>query len=145
MWIENIGVIQAVEGCFPDPGENSALIQILDPGMSFPRIPHEFKILKQFGFSDVESDQDIAWDYRITDREVQEIADTLLIAKKGDMNVIVHCVAGLCRSGAVVEVGLMLGFDGGTSRRLPNTYVKRLLMKKLGLAPTELEYHGIFQ
>jgi len=61
------------------------------------------------------------------------------------MNVIVHCIAGLCRSGAVTEVGLMMGFEGGKNPRMPNTYVKRELMKKLGLAPTELEYRGIFQ
>jgi predicted protein tyrosine phosphatase len=145
MWIENISFTAAELGEFPDPGENSVLIQIMDCANCYPTVPHKFKLVKQFSFCDVESKQDLAWDFRISELQVQELADTLLEAKEKKMNVIVHCIAGLCRSGAVTEVGLMMGFEGGKNPRMPNTYVKRELMKKLGLAPTELEYRGIFQ
>jgi predicted protein tyrosine phosphatase len=145
MWIENISLAAARNGDFPDPGENSVLIQILDDLKYAPAVPHNFKIIKQFQFCDVCSPQDSAWDYRITYEQAQEIADTLILAKQYNMNVVVHCVAGLCRSGAVTEVGLMMGFDGGTNYRNPNVYVKQMLMACLGLATSAEEYSEIFE
>jgi predicted protein tyrosine phosphatase len=47
-------------------------------------------------------------------------------------NVVVHCVQGLCRSGAVTEVGVMMGFNDLGRPRLPNMHVKKLLMKQAG-------------
>jgi protein tyrosine phosphatase len=49
------------------------------------------------------------------------------------MNVLVHCHAGICRSGAVVEVGTILGFTPTERFRLPNLRVKHKMMKALGL------------
>jgi predicted protein tyrosine phosphatase len=48
------------------------------------------------------------------------------------MNVVVHCMAGICRSGAVVEVGVMMGFNDCEKYRQPNLRVKHKLMKQLG-------------
>jgi predicted protein tyrosine phosphatase len=48
------------------------------------------------------------------------------------MNVVVHCTAGLCRSGAVAEVGIMMGFDDTERTRIPNIRVKHRMMKVLG-------------
>jgi hypothetical protein len=50
-----------------------------------------------------------------------------------NMNVLVHCHAGICRSGAVVEVGTMLGFTATERFRMPNLRVKHKMMKVLGL------------
>ena len=47
-------------------------------------------------------------------------------------NVLVHCHAGICRSGAVVEVGTMLGFTATERFRQPNLRVKHRMMKVLG-------------
>jgi predicted protein tyrosine phosphatase len=41
----------------------------------------------------------------------------------------VHCVAGLCRSGAVTEVGVMMGFEDTHRYRNPNVFVKKMLMR----------------
>jgi hypothetical protein len=48
------------------------------------------------------------------------------------MNVVVHCFAGICRSGAVCEVGVMMGFDDTGRFRSPNLLVKHRMMKALG-------------
>ena len=48
------------------------------------------------------------------------------------MNVVVHCVAGMCRSGAVVEVGVMMGFIDPDKLRIPNILVKHKMMRALG-------------
>jgi len=48
------------------------------------------------------------------------------------MNVIVHCAAGICRSGAVVEAGVVLGFDDTQTMRIPNTLVKTSILEQLG-------------
>jgi hypothetical protein len=55
-------------------------------------------------------------------------------ALKKRMNVVVHCMAGLCRSGAVAEVGVMMGFNDTERTRIPNIRVKHRLMKALGWA-----------
>lgn len=52
---------------------------------------------------------------------------------ENDQDVIVHCHAGIFRSGAVTEVGVMLGFADMKSFRHPNTLVKRKLMAALDL------------
>jgi predicted protein tyrosine phosphatase len=53
------------------------------------------------------------------------------------MNVVVHCMAGLCRSGAVAEVGVMMGFDDTERFRSPNLMVKHSLMRALGWTYSE--------
>ena len=59
------------------------------------------------------------------------------------MNVIVHCVAGVCRSGAVCEIGVMMGFDDTEVFRSPNLLVKHKMMKVLGWTYDENEPHTI--
>jgi hypothetical protein len=59
------------------------------------------------------------------------------------MNVIVHCHAGVCRSGAVCEVGVMLGFNDTEVFRSPNLLVKHRMMRKLGWTYDENEPHTI--
>jgi len=49
------------------------------------------------------------------------------------MNVVVHCHMGVCRSGAVAEVGVMMGFRDTEKFRIPNLMVKKKLMEQLGM------------
>jgi protein-tyrosine phosphatase len=145
-WIQNVAKSDIAKGFHINPGENAMLIQIVDPPGDFPNPKHTFKEVHQFQFLDIE-EHDFALDeeMRCSQEQANQLVALLQHALANQMNVIVHCIAGLCRSGAVTEVGLMLGFEGGKNPRMPNAYVKRELMKKLGLAPTELEYRGIFQ
>ena len=135
VWIENVSYEDIKEGLHFDAGSNSMLIQIVDPDMEFPISKYDFRLVYQVKFLDVENDEKagIVYNEAINDEHATILADALTVAKNNSMNVIVHCVAGLCRSGAVVEVGTMMGFQDTEKFRAPNVMVKKMLMNKLGM------------
>ena len=140
-FIENISRSECSNGTHYDPGINSMLIQISDPGAGFPTPNYNFKEIHQFEFLDIEEDGmsndgsgnpvDMS-EFKITDEQAQQLVNLLYKAKEKHMNVIVHCHAGICRSGAVVEVAEMLGFTPVDRFRQPNLLVKHKMMKALG-------------
>lgn len=131
--IENVSMVDVKNGNHFDCGENSMLIQIVDPAMFFPTPKHKFKEVHQFEFMDVETENDSAFgEFAITDQQAETIAGLLKHAFDSRMHVVVHCVAGVCRSGAVVEVATMLGYTDPKKMRIPNTLVKKKLMKAFG-------------
>ena len=79
-----------------------------------------------------EEDTDISSNLKITSKQAKQIVKLLKHALVNDMPVVVHCHAGLCRSGAVAEVGVMMGFDDTGKVRFPNKMVKKMLIKELG-------------
>ena len=80
---------------------------------------------------------------RCSQEQADELVRLLQHAKDNNMNVIVHCHAGVCRSGAVCEVGVMMGFKDTEAFRSPNLLVKHRMMKKLGWSYDENEKHTI--
>lgn len=131
-WIQNVSLKDIINGFHIDPGFNSMLIQIVDPDTEFPTPKYEFKEVHQFKFLDLEKADDAPVDLKITDDKAEEIAKLLQHALENSMNLVVHCVAGVCRSGAVAEVGVMMGFRDAEAFRIPNLLVKHKLMKSLG-------------
>lgn len=125
MWIENCSMMDILKAYHHDPGPNSMVIQIVDPDMEFPIPKYPFKEKRALKFLDIE-DKDCFGS--ITDLDAQNIADALTYAKKNKMNVVVHCVAGICRSGAVVEAGQMVGFEPVDKYRIPNVLVKNKII-----------------
>lgn len=71
----------------------------------------------------------------MSEEQAQQSAEILKNAYANEYNVIVHCIVGLCRSGAVAEVGVMMGFEDTGAYRHPNIYVKSSLMRALGMSP----------
>lgn len=138
-WIQNVALIDIVRGTHIDPGVNSMLIQIVDPGMEFPVPKYQFKDVHQFYFLDVEDTDDYPDDVKCSQADADKFVELLQYALENRMNVIVHCVAGVCRSGAVCEVGVMLGFRDTEVFRSPNMRVKHLMMKRLGWTYDRLE------
>ena len=132
MWIQNVALSDVRKGFHRDPGTNSMLIQIVDPAMEFPTSNHQFKETHQFQFLDLEEGDKFAEEFKITDTQAQQLVDLLRKAQDNDMNVVVHCVAGVCRSGAVCEVGVMMGFQDTYVYRSPNMMVKHKMLKVLG-------------
>jgi predicted protein tyrosine phosphatase len=134
-WIENISLDDVRQGVHYDPGTNSMLIQIVDPGTEFPTPKVEFKDVRQFTFLDVEDDdkEKIYYSAAITNEDAKGIAEALQHAWDNNMNVVTHCHMGVCRSGAVAEVGVMLGFRDTEKYRIPNLMVKRKVMEQLGM------------
>lgn len=134
-WIENISLDDVRKGYHFDPGFNSMLIQIVDPGTEFPTPKYEFRRTHQFYFLDVEDNEPdgVLYSCAITNEDAKGIASALQEAWNEGMNVVVHCHMGVSRSGAVAEVGTMLGFRDTEKFRVPNLMVKKKLMEQLGM------------
>jgi predicted protein tyrosine phosphatase len=143
-WIENIPLENVAKGQHHDCGVNSMLIQISDHDMAFPVPKHTFKEVHQFQFLDIE-EKDFALDeaMRCSQEQANELVRLLQHALENRMNVVVHCHAGVCRSGAVCEIGVMLGFDDTEAFRSPNLLVKHRMMRTLGWLYDEQESHSI--
>jgi len=132
-WIENVSWDAVKNGFHSDMGQNAMLIQIADPATFFPEPKHKFKEVHQFEFLDAEDEDGFPDECKIQDEQAENIIALLNRAKENHMNVVVHCHAGICRSGAVVEVATMMGFTPTDRFRQPNLRVKHKLMKVLGL------------
>ena len=105
-WIENVAAADVPMRYHHNAGPNSMLIQIMDPAPSWwPEPAHDFKEIHRFEFLDAEDKDGFPDEAKISDEQAAEIVRLLQHALKKRMNVVVHCMAGLCRSGAVAEVG----------------------------------------
>jgi predicted protein tyrosine phosphatase len=131
MWIENIAAIDVIKGFHRPTGDNTILIQILD-GDWVPEPQHRFQGRHLFVFLDLEDGDDHVEEMGITQSQAADIVTLLKSALEREQNVVVHCTAGMCRSGAVAEVGVMLGFEDSGRARTPNLRVKTALMRELG-------------
>jgi len=130
-WIQNVSMKAIMEGHHFFEPHRTVLIQIQDPDSKFFVPPkHEFKQVTQILFDDAEDGDE---GLLIEEDDAQLIASVLRQALFNGDNVVVHCHAGLCRSGAVAECGVMLGFDDTNMERIPNRRVKRMLRKALNL------------
>lgn len=144
MWIQNVALSDITKGFHINPGDNAMLIQIVDPCMEFPTPLYNFKEVHKFEFLDLEKDDmPSAEEFKITDNQARDLVILLDYARTNRMNVIVHCVAGVCRSGAVCEVGVAMGFEDTEVFRSPNLLVKHKMMKALGWTYDENEPHTI--
>lgn len=151
-WIQNVSMKDIKQGAHIEAGENSMLIQIVDPAYEFPTPLKTFKEVHQFEFLDIEKDGltndgsgnwiDMS-EFAVTDEQARQLVTLLQKALDNRMNVVVHCHAGVCRSGAVAEVGVMMGFSDSESFRSPNLLVKHKMMKSLGWTYDENEPHTI--
>jgi hypothetical protein len=133
-WIQNVSLSDIKNGYHYDTGPNSLLIQIVDPGTEFPIPKYNFNKIIQLKFLDVEHHDGLVYNDAITENDAIIITEALKMALENCMNVVVHCHAGICRSGAVAEVGVMMGFRDAESFRAPNLLVKRKLLEQLGMA-----------
>ena len=138
-WIENVSRDDIRKGWHSALGPNWLLIQIGDPASVFPTPKHDFKEIHRFEFLDAEDEDGFPDECKIQDADAQALVNILQSALDRHMNVIVHCHAGICRSGAVVEVGTMMGFTATDRFRQPNLRVKHRMMKCLGLTYDALE------
>lgn len=133
LYCENVSRQSIKEGQHINPSYKvTYLLQISDIGYKQPEPMYEnlFAYNLCLNFNDVEDEFDLS---SISDYQAQQIADFILKAKENDANIIVHCHAGICRSGAVVEAAVSVGYSDVEGRvRIPNTLVKRKVMSCLG-------------
>ena len=143
-WIENVAAADIPTRFHHEAGENSMLISIVDPASWRPTPAHKFKEVHNFEFLDVEEKDEVLEEaMRCSQQQADELVRLLQHAKENRMNVVVHCFAGICRSGAVTEVGVMMGFDDTGRFRAPNLLVKHRMMRALGWTYNADEPHSI--
>ena len=148
MWIQNCAADDIPKGFHVAVGENSMLIQIMDTATSWWPVPkHKFKEVHQFEFLDVEEKDHVDDEVmKCSQAQADQLVTLLLHAKAKRMDVIIHCYAGICRSGAVADVGIQLGFQDTERFRAPNLLVKHRMMKALGWTydseEKQYEVHG---
>jgi predicted protein tyrosine phosphatase len=132
--IENVSKADVRWGTHMDAGANSMLIRIQDPATEFGQIGKAdmFKEVHEFEFLDAEDTCGFPDETKISDEQAAQIVALLQRAIDNHMNVVVHCHAGICRSGAVVEVATMMGFTATARYRQPNLRVKHKMMQSLG-------------
>lgn len=143
MWIENVAATDVSSGFHHDAGSNSMLISITDPAGWRPEAKHQFKERHNFEFLDAEAADGFPEETKCSQEQADELVRLLQHALDNRMNVVVHCTAGICRSGAVTEVGVMLGFNDTERFRSPNLLVKHRMMKALGWTYDENEKPNI--
>ena len=133
-WIQNCAADDIPKGFHVAVGENSMLIQIMDTATSWwPEPKHQFKETHRFEFLDIEEkDEVLEEEMKCSHEQAAELVRLLQHALDNRMDVVVHCFAGICRSGAVCEVGVMMGFQDTERFRSPNLLVKHRMMKHLG-------------
>lgn len=134
-WIEHVSLNAIETGWHTEP-HNCILIQIVDHDMEFPtpKYSSKFKEIYTFKFLDLEYKDPLPDELKISEVQAAEIARILNLAYFFHYNIIVHCVAGVCRSGAVAEAAESIGYtikNSGRSLRLPNLMVKHRIMKEL--------------
>lgn len=132
--IENVPQIAVELGTHRLPAKESVLIQITDPDDEFvvPKFKDDFHKIYKFKFYDVTRP---LWGRGLLEPITQDQADDLVkilkFALEKEYNVVVHCAAGICRSGAITEVGVIMGFEAAHDNRLPNVEVKSKMMRSL--------------
>lgn len=131
-FIENVSMSDAILGRHFDPGPNSMLIRIQDPATEFRPTKFNFKFVEEFEFLDAEDADGFPDECKISDAQAAELVRLLQWSIDNHVNVVVHCHAGLCRSGAVVEIATMMGFTQCDKLRIPNLRVKHKMMQALG-------------
>ena len=144
-WIQNVALSDITKGFHMDPGVNTMLIQIVDPDMQYPTPLYTFREVHQFKFLDIEEkDKCLEESMRCSHEQAAELVRLLQHALDNRMNVVVHCHAGVCRSGAVCELGVMMGFRDTEGFRAPNLLVKHRMMKHLGWTYNENEVYDVY-
>lgn len=123
----------------PTSVENTVLIQISDTPRKSPTPAGKFKHIYEFFFDDIEEESGPDGETGINNTQALEIANIIKMAYENDYDIIVHCHAGLCRSGAVAQAAEAYGFASGGRKQIPNLRVKHKIMSALGLSYDEAE------
>ena len=124
---------EVIETGFPmEPiSENDWLISIIDPGDPQIKPANKFNRVFSFEFDDCDPFPFCNCNEQpMQEWQAMEMARIIREASHLNKNLWVHCTAGICRSGAVVEILKLLGWrsvNEFSPKRLPNIHVFRSL------------------
>ena len=69
----------------------------------------------------------------LTNEAAELLADEIVYCKDNNISIIVSCIAGLSRSGAITQTCIDYGFEDTGKTRYPNNRIKNMLKKYLGI------------
>jgi len=130
-FIQNVSRYEAEAGTHLFVPNKTVLIQLTDPAWEPPSVPRQFVSKHAFEFLDIEDEPDYPDEARISEQQALDLVNILRQCKRDGHNVVVHCTMGVCRSGAVAQVGEAMGFALERKVIGPNLRVKRLMMQQL--------------
>jgi predicted protein tyrosine phosphatase len=124
------------------PPTSGVIISIRDPGNTYSALYSQVDAIPNVQIIPI-----YAFDVNeeihgcLTETDAAIIAKALIEQSELGNDVIVHCTAGICRSGAVAEVGMALAlFEKQRTNRQPNTLFKRKIMRAIyELKPEQYE------
>lgn len=135
-WIANVGEAFAEKWT---PDGNTVCISISEPGRK-PRLPQFVDLIREH-FQDYDSGKAPEGAVLFTPTHAARLARFARKHRDAGRNILVHCAAGVSRSGAVVEA-LLEAFPEYEDRgwpRHPNGLVKSSMKRALGLVPLGAE------
>lgn len=136
-WIMNRGE-GAVEQMEPEP--ETVCVSITEPGRK-AKLPR-FDDLLRLEFQDYDGERKHPEDAVLfSPQRAARTARFLRKHRDAGRNIVVHCAAGISRSGAIVEAALeaFREYEDRGWPRFPNGHVKRLMKRALGLIPIGAE------
>ena len=129
--VQNVSFDDVKQDKFNLKDRNTLLISITDNDMPYPtHLGVDFWSAVYYQFLDVDSPQ---YKQAISEGQAKGIIQWLEFAKRHNKDVLVHCMMGVNRSGAVREVAEILGFEVIGQKQGYNAYVKTKLMQAAGL------------
>lgn len=136
-WIMNRGE-EWVAQMEPEPG--TVCVSITEPGRR-AKLPR-FDDLLRMEFQDYDGERKYSEGAALfTPNHAARLARFLRKHRDAGKNIVVHCAAGISRSGGVVEAALEAfhEYEDRGWARFPNGHVKRLTKRALGLIPIGAE------
>lgn len=131
LFTANLSRTQIESGVPFEVTDKDWLLSISDAAAMAPVFKDKWDNVFTFFFDDEEVE---TWPGIITTDTANHVASVIKAAKSCNKNLWVHCNAGMCRSGAIVEVLSLLGFqiveDFRAAERVPNTLVFKLVRQQ---------------
>lgn len=126
--VQNIGRREFEQGWYKLDPRNTLLISINDPCQEPPSAIYKnmFEGYLVCHFLDIEEKQE----FSVTEENAFNIVAIVQLAINHNLNILVHCNAGICRSGAVAELCEALGFEYVGNYKQPNLLVKKKLFEE---------------
>lgn len=131
LYVQNVSFDDVKKLKYNNDCSNTLLISITDNDMQYPvDLGKGFWSAVYYQFLDVDGPQ---YKQGISEAQAKGIIEWLKFAQRHNKDILVHCMMGVNRSGAVREVAEILGFKVIGQKQGYNAYVKTKLIQAAGL------------
>lgn len=128
--VEHVDMHDVARGRHATLPEGAALIQVVDPDMDWPTPMAQFRYILRLKFLDIDPQADDTPDtWAMSESQARAVDAFLAEALREGRNVLVHCVHGSSRSGAIAAHAQSQGFECLRPLTEPNAHVLRALRR----------------